>query len=165
MDTKVIWAIVGSFVVIIGLTGLLFWMPAKDSGTTDMATTTDESAVTPATGSTQGTGSAGVPAGAGARTFEKGVYVTTIFFTTKGFVPQSVVITHGEEVRFVNKTSLTMRVGSQVQSGTSSTYYSSISDPKSQPKGGTYQIALTQPGVWSYYSMTGDPFAGLVVVK
>ena len=167
MDTKVTWALIISFVVILGLTGLLFATPAKEANTVnDTATTTNETVVEKPVGSSPSPStSSGNLDGAGARTFEKGVYVTTVFFTTKGFAPQSVIIEHGEEVRFVNKTSLTMRVGSQVASNTSSTFYSAISDQKSQPKGGTYQVALTQPGIWSYYNLTGDPFTGSVIVK
>ncbi len=164
MNTKLILTIVISVAVIGGLVWLLISTPAnKAVPASDIATTTDASAVdTPA--KTQ-SAPALTTSGAGARTFEKGVYVTTVYFTNQGFVPQNITITHGEEVRFVNKTTLTMRVGSQVAANSSSTFYSAISDPRAEPKGGTYQISFTQPGVWSYYSMTGDPYAGVVTVK
>ena len=163
MNAKLIWTIVISAAVILGLAWLLISTPVPQSApASDMGTTTDESA---AQAPIKAPGSAQNTSGAGKRTFEKGVYVTTVYFTSQGFVPQNITITHGEEIRFVNKTTLTMRVGSQTAANSSSTFYSTISDPKAEPKGGTYQISFTQPGVWSYYSMTGDPYAGVVTVK
>lgn len=166
MDSKVILALIGSAVVIFGLTALLFIAPTETlAPQSDVSTTTEMTAPAATKPAVKTVASSVSTAGAGARTFEKGVYVTTIYFTTKGFVPQTLVIDHGEEVRFVNKTTLTMRVGSQTASNASSLHYSAISDPRAQPKGGTYQISLTQPGIWSYYNLTGQPFTGSVTVK
>lgn len=103
-------------------------------------------------------------AGAGVRTFEKGVYVTQVNYTENGFVPATLEIQHGEEVRFVNKTSLTMRVAADEK--LSAIPYQRINQPQSVGKGGTYQVAFTEKGVFSYVNLNTKPVkTGNVYVK
>jgi plastocyanin len=103
-------------------------------------------------------------AGAGARTFEKGVYVTTIYFTDKGFVPAVVEATHGEEVRFINKTSAAMHIIAEEK--TSSIYYRSINQSNTVFKGGTYQLQLPELGVFNYKNLnSSSPQTGQILVK
>lgn len=161
MNEKVLWALGISGLVILALAALLFWLPAPTKNA-EQATDSDTTQGSPALSGAVNKNTAS--SGAGARTFEKGVYVTTVFLTNSGFVPESVVINKGEEVRFVNKTSLTMRVGSQVEN-LSSPVYSAIADPKAESKGGTYQRSFTDAGLWAYFNMTGDPFKGTIFVK
>ena len=105
-----------------------------------------------------------MPTGAGTRVFEKGVYVTLIYLTDQGFVPKNVEIKAGEEIRFVNKTSLTMRVVSDEK--LSNQYYAYFNEPQSVGKGGTYQLSLMQPGLFSYYNLNANPrVTGQVFVK
>ena len=105
-----------------------------------------------------------VPAGAGARTFENGVYVTTIFYTIDGFVPATLELKHGEEVRFVNKTSAVMHVIGDDKA--SSQYYRTVNQPNTLGKGGTNQIALPDVGLFSYYNLGTNPrVSGQVFVK
>lgn len=103
---------------------------------------------------------------AGARVLEDGKYVTYIYFTGKAFVPQTVVISSGEKVRFVDASSLTMRVGSQT-ANLSSSYYSSLNEANPKGKGSTYEITLSQPGVWSYQNLPSSQplITGTVYVR
>jgi plastocyanin len=103
-----------------------------------------------------------VPAGAGARTFEKGVYVTTVFFTDQGFVPSVVEAHHGEEIRFVNKTNAVMHIIADEK--TSSLYYRSINQPNTVGKGGSYQLQLPELGVFNYKNLNGN-HVGQILVK
>ena len=102
--------------------------------------------------------------GTGVRTYENGFYVTTIYLTDQGFVPSTVDVTHGEEVRFVNKTTSVMRVIAEEKS--SSLYYRSISQPGTLPKQDTYQMGLPEVGVFNYYDLNSNPRkSGQIVIK
>ncbi len=103
---------------------------------------------------------------AGARMFEKGMYVTYVYYTRNGFIPQTIVITRSEKVRFVNATSLVMRVGTQPEN-LSSPYYASFNDAKPESQGGTYELVLSEPGVWAYENLAAgqDVKKGTVYVR
>lgn len=100
--------------------------------------------------------------GAGARTFEKGVYVTTVFMTDKGFEPRIVEANNGEEIRFVNKTSRAMHIIAEEK--TSSTYYRNINQSNTVFKGGTYQLQLPDLGIFNYKNLNG-PETGQIIIK
>lgn len=100
--------------------------------------------------------------GAGARTFEKGVYVTTIYFTDNGFVPTTVTATHGEEIRFINKTAAAMHIVADDK--TSSIYYRSINQSNTVFKGGTYQLQLPELGIFNYKNLNGFQ-TGQIIIK
>ena len=55
----------------------------------------------------------GVDIAPGTRVVENGIPVTVVYLTNNGFSPQEVTITSGEEVRFINLTNASMRVGSR----------------------------------------------------
>ena len=134
--------------------------------TTDIATTTADKPAAPSTAGTKPKPQTTTPAspGAGARTFEKGFYVTTIHYTDQGFVPEKVEVNNGEEVRFVNKTSSAMHV--QAESQTSSQYYRAINQPNTVFKGGTYQLQVPEVGVFNYFNINTNPKkSGQVIVK
>lgn len=92
------------------------------------------------------------------RTFENGVYVTTIYYTRNGFDPSKLELKAGEEVRFVNSTTLTMRI--VADDTLSNQYYASFNQPQSVGRGGSYQLALPQPGILTYYNLNSNPRQG-----
>ncbi|MBY0538918.1 hypothetical protein K2P56_00595 [Patescibacteria group bacterium] len=164
-NTGALWAVGLSFVVIIILAVLLFVIPSPAKNTTDTATTTEEVVGDTATPvKPTSTETASYPA-AGSRLMQNGVYVTVIHFTGKAFNPASVTITHGEEVRFINTSNLTMDIGPQ-QPNASSPSYSALNQASAKGKGGIYQVGLTDIGVWAYANLTSNPpIKGIVNVK
>lgn len=155
-------------ILVLSITLWQVWPEEKSSDTvletpateTESDTTTVPKTPTvtkPSTTSTQSTG-------AGVRTFEKGVYVTQVNYTENGFVPATLEIQHGEEVRFVNKTSLTMRIAADEK--LSAIAYQRINQPQSVGKGGTYQVAFTELGVFTYVNLNTKPAkTGNIYVK
>lgn len=103
-----------------------------------------------------------VTVGAGARTYEKGVYVTTVYMTDKGFEPSKVEAQNGEEIRFVNKTSRAMHIIAEDK--TSSVYYRSINQSNTVFRNGTYQLQLPELGVFNYKNLNG-PETGQIIIK
>lgn len=168
--TGALWAAGITFVAIIILAVVLFALPSPSKNTENagVATTTEE-AVTTETAEAKkpvpvATPSATYPA-AGSRIYQNGVYVTVVHFDGKSFNPASLTITHGEEVRFVNTSNLTMDIGSQ-NPNASSPAYSAFNQATAKGKGGTYQIGLTEVGVWAYANQTSNPMIkGNVYVK
>lgn len=160
------WAAGLGLVVITILAVLLFVVPGPTKSTTDTATTTEEVAGdTTAPQKPAGTATSGSYPAAGSRLMQNGVYVTVIHFNGKSFNPASVTITHGEEVRFVNTSNLTMDIGNQIPNA-SSPGYSALNQPAAKGKGGTYQVGLTEIGVWAYANQTSNPpIKGTVIVK
>ncbi len=167
--TGAMWAAGISFAAVIILAVLLFVLPSPSKTPTEngAATTTGETAATPAPAKpASGGASASVsyPA-AGSRLYQNGVYVTVIHFTGKAFNPESVTITHGEEVRFVNTSNLTMDIGPALPNA-SSPAYSALNQASAKGKGGTYQVGLTEVGIWAYANQTSNPqIKGNVYVK
>jgi plastocyanin len=100
------------------------------------------------------------------RIFDDGHYVHVVRFDGTLFSPDILVINSGDAVRFINGSTMTMRVGSRPES-LSSTYYSSISQPAAEGKGATYEYIFTQPGIWSYENIpsTGAPIYGIVFIR
>ncbi len=134
-----------------------------------MSTTTDEAVLEEtATGGTNTTTSKpsapAVSGDAGKRFMQNGVYVTIVEYTDKGFNPSKLEINRGEEVRFVNLDNETMNV--VADNKLSSQVYASFKMPNSVGKGGTYQLAFTDPGIFSYQNVnkTSKP-AGQIFVK
>jgi plastocyanin len=103
-------------------------------------------------------------AGSGKRTFEKGVYVTEVYYTDQGFVPGILEVKRGEEVRFINRTSGVMHIIAEER--TSSLYYRSLNQPNTVGKGGTYQIGMPEAGIMNYYNLNTNPRkAGQIIIK
>lgn len=166
--TGALWAAGISFIAIIILSVLLFVLPNPSKNSTDStATTTEEVAGGSSASAPKPAGSAAqssYPA-AGSRFMQNGVYVTVIHFNGKAFNPAAVTITHGEEVRFVNTSNLTMDIGNQTPNA-SSPGYSALNQAGAKGKGGTYQVGLTDIGVWAYANLTSTPqIKGVVTVK
>ncbi|MBX9765197.1 hypothetical protein K2X83_00990 [Patescibacteria group bacterium] len=167
--TGAVWAAGISFVAIIILAILLFVIPRPANAPENGAATTTPSVETQAPGATakpagSTSGSSSYPA-AGSRFMQNGVYVTAIHFNGKSFNPENVTITHGEEVRFINTSNLTMDIGPQLPNA-SSPAYSALNQPAAKGKGGTYQVGLTEIGVWAYANQTSNPqIKGIVNVK
>lgn len=118
--------------------------------------------VTPKTPKTKAPAAPTPAAGAGARTFERGVYVTTVYMTDKGFEPHTVEAGNGEEIRFVNKTTRPMHIVAEDK--TSSVYYRAINQSNTVFKNGTYQLQLPELGIFNYKNLNG-PEAGQILIK
>lgn len=103
------------------------------------------------------------PAGAGARVFVNGFYVTTIVLTDQGFSPRMVEIRKGEEVRFVNRSTNT-QMHIVADERTSSLYYRSINQSKTVARGGEYQLGLPELGIFNYYNLNSND-TGQIIVK
>lgn len=107
----------------------------------------------------------GVDIAPGTRVVENGIPVTVVYLTNNGFSPQEVTITSGEEVRFINLTNASMRVGSR--SELSSQFYESISQPEPVGIQGVFQFGLSRPGLWSYENATVENarYTGVVYIR
>lgn len=151
--------------LVIALGVISFWpinqIPtvAVDFPTTQEETITD---TTPKPAPTKPKATTPTTSGAGVRTFEKGVYVTTIYYTDNGFVPTTITATHGEEVRFINKTSAAMHIIADDK--TSSIYYRAINQSNTVFKGGVYQLQLPELGIFNYKNLNGS-LTGQIIVK
>jgi plastocyanin len=150
-------------IILIGLiivATLTFWPSVTTPSTSVVAApTTQATTPTPAKA-----GAAALPAGAGARTYENGVYVTTVYYTKTGFVPAQLTLTKGEEVRFVNKTAGVMHVIGDEK--LSSKYYGLVNQQNSLAKDDTYQIKLPELGIFVYSNLNTNPLkSGQIIVK
>jgi plastocyanin len=86
------------------------------------------------------------------RTFEDGHYVTFVYFDGASFSPETVTIDHGESVRFVNLSTLAMRVGTRAEH-LSSGSYSGIDQPNAGSEGTTYDVFFSTPGTWAFENL------------
>lgn len=134
----------------------------------DMSTTTDEVVLEETTtGATTPAAKPSTPTSsgeAGKRFMQNGVYVTIVEYSDTGFNPSKLEINRGEEVRFVNKDNETMYI--VADNKLSSPVYAQLNMPNSLGKGGTYQLAFTQPGIFSYQNVNKNwKPAGQIFVK
>jgi len=164
MDTRTILGIVLVFSLI--LAGYTFLSPTTPTETpnaavTEKTTETVNTVTTPKSSTPKAV--SGTASQAGKRLYENGVYVTVIEHGTYGFTPASLEIKAGEEIRFVNVTNLTMHIIADEKN--SSVAYRDFNQPNTLGKGGAYQIALTQPGIFFYYDLNSNPRAsGIITV-
>lgn len=100
---------------------------------------------------------------AGKRIFEGGVYVTLIEYGKSGFAPSSVTVVRGEEVRFINRSGGTMRIGTDTLK--TSPVYENYKQADTVGAGGIFQISLHVPGTWVYQNLnTKPPVGGTITV-
>jgi plastocyanin len=169
---------IGKLVVIVGvvlvIVGVLSWTGTetpKDVVVTLTPTTTPSStSIVPTLPKAPTVPSVAVPTqpatptGAGARTFENGFYVTTIYLTNTGFVPSSVEVNKGEEVRFVDRANGIMYIVADDKA--SSVYYRAIKQPALAERSSTFQFGVPEAGTFSYYNLNSNPrFSGTIIVK
>lgn len=160
-------ALILAVVIIAGLVWYIMSSSPAQAPTTSEIKTDTPTPTTP-TKTVKSTPTAVTPStttsGAGSRIYDKGQWVTLIYLTNSGFSPAQLEIKAGEEVRFVNKTSLTMRVVSDDK--LSNSFYAYFNQAQSVGKGGTYQLSLMQPGIFIYYNLNSDPrVSGQIIVK
>lgn len=86
------------------------------------------------------------------RVYEDGHYITLVYFDGTSFSPETVTVDHGEAVRFINTSNLTMRVGSRTES-LSSVKYSDITQTNPVGNGGTYDVVFNESGTWAYENL------------
>ncbi len=99
------------------------------------------------------------------RRLVNGVYVTTIAYDGKRFTPPVATVNRGEVVRFVNDANgTTMRIVSNVFNG--SPLYGAFDETQSVGKGGAFALSMSEPGVWGYHNLNGDPdIIGVIYVR
>ena len=157
MSSKTLLGI--ALVIIIGLGIYVYSNPtARTAGIPFLPTVATSTSPEQSNGTAKAPKPAAVPSGAGTRTYENGVYVTQVYLTNTGFVPNTLQLTAKEEVRFVNKTTLTMRIAADDK--LSNKYYGGLNQPTSVGKNGTYQVALVEPGVFTYYNLNSNTSVG-----
>jgi plastocyanin len=98
------------------------------------------------------------------RFMEDGIWVTVVNYTGTRFVPELVTINLGEQVRFVNKDNLSMRITSNDIKG--APLYPGFDQQKSGGTGSTFTFLFNKAGLWPYHNLNGDPgVVGVVFVK
>lgn len=144
MNNKILIAVLAVVVIVFGF--WQFWggsvaLPSDDSMQEEGM---EHDAQTPSSSNTQNTRPA--------HTFEDGHYVNFIYFDGTSFSPETLTIDSGESVRFVNLSTLSMRIGTRVES-LSSPKYASIEQPHVAAEGETYDVFFTEPGTWAYQNL------------
>jgi plastocyanin len=99
------------------------------------------------------------------RSLVNGRYITTVTLTSTGFVPQIVSVGRGESVRFVNKSGGSMRIASNEYQGVP--LLQGLNQERTVGANGTFEITLTEVGVWGYHNGVGTASSpnGIVYVK
>ena len=136
---------------------------AAPQGTT--AEETPKEAVTPAPAAKTPQAERAETAYTATRTLENGRYVTTVTLTSAGFQPQIVTVNRGESVRFVNKSGGAMRIASNEFQGVP--LLKGLNQEKSVGLNGTYEVTLSEVGVWGYQNGIGTAqnVTGIIHVK
>lgn len=155
-------ALVLGAIIIIGGFILIFVPKPTEAPSEDLAATSTPSAIEE--NKPSGVTTPVAPTG-GQRVIEKGIPITVIYLTSLGFSPYEVTVASGEEVRFVNKTSGSMRIGTR--DAESSSFYDNFAQPSVVGKEGTFQIGVTREGIWAYRNLTSPDSAvtGIIYVR
>lgn len=88
--------------------------------------------------------------------------VNEIDYTDAGFVPRELKITHGQSIKFVNKSSGAMRIFSDDTSNAKAT---ELNQSKAIGKGGVYTFNFIYEGVWNYHNQLDESKRGSVIVN
>jgi len=169
MNSKnAIWWVIGLIAIVIAVSLVVSNNKDKDNVGTDNATAGDDTSLTPDDEEVRQAELAYARAQAAyskSRVKEGVKFVTIVNYTRAGgFDPQIISINRGESVRFVNKSSEVMRVTSNTFEN--APIYPGFNQAASVGLGGTYSLSFTQPGVWGYHNLNGDPtVVGIVYVK
>jgi len=89
--------------------------------------------------------------------------VTTVRYTSTGFVPNTITVTRGQGVKFINDTGLAFWVVSNDHPGHS--IYPGFDQGRSLGKGGVYTFTFNDPGTWKYHNENNLNHGGTVIVK
>ncbi len=84
----------------------------------------------------------------------------TVVYTNSGFVPNSLIVTVGTKVTFINQSGNTMWVGSD--SHPVHTEYSAFDQLKT---GESYSFAFTETGTYNYHNHVFPSHTGMVIVE
>jgi plastocyanin len=99
---------------------------------------------------------------AGKRILSEGIYVTIIEYTKSGFAPRSLSVTAGEEIRFVNYSGGTMKIGTDILNTTIG--YANYKQPNTVGSSGVFQIAVPTEGTWVYQNLNNPSATGTIKV-
>ena len=88
-----------------------------------------------------------------------GVYV--IYYYKTGFSPNDLKIKRGTSVRFINKSSTSMRVFAVDQSDL---FHKQLNQSKTVGYDGIYDYTFTQVGLWEYMNATSEGHRGKILV-
>ena len=87
----------------------------------------------------------------------------TVRYTSTGFIPATLEIIRGQNVKFVNDTTLTMWVASNDHP--THTLYPGFDQGRSVGKDGTFNFIFTEPGTWKYHNHNSPSQGGAVIVR
>lgn len=87
----------------------------------------------------------------------------TVRYTDAGFVPESVTVTAGSTVTFVNESSSGMWVASAMHPTHS--LLPGFDALQSFVRGGTYEYMFTKVGTWKYHNHVNPTAVGTIIVQ
>ncbi len=157
MNKKFFYAVLLLGVVFIG--GYFFWMnepmvvvnPALEEETLLVSASTSSTSVTSRKTEVQKTNKTS--------TVSKNTYVVN--YTEDGFEPSEIQIPRGAAVKFVNKTTASMRI---FASQNAKPPFSDLNQPKALGQNGEYVFNFVYSGIWEYYnSLNPEDVANVVV--
>ena len=89
----------------------------------------------------------------------EGVYL--IYYYKTGFSPNDLTIKRGTSVRFINKSSTSMRVFATDQSDL---FHKQLNQSQTVGYNGVYEYTFTQVGLWEYTNATNNIHLGKILV-
>ncbi|OGD68206.1 hypothetical protein A2996_02375 [Candidatus Campbellbacteria bacterium RIFCSPLOWO2_01_FULL_34_15] len=89
----------------------------------------------------------------------EGVYL--IYYYKSGFSPNDLTIKRGTSVRFINKSSTSMRVFATDQSDL---FHKQLNQSQTVGYDGVYEYTFTQVGLWEYTNATNNIHLGKILV-
>ncbi|MDD2934848.1 MAG: hypothetical protein PHX25_00010 [Candidatus Pacebacteria bacterium] len=88
-----------------------------------------------------------------------GVYL--IYYYKTGFSPNDLTIKRGTSVRFINKSSTSMRI---FATGQSDLFHKQLNQSQTVGYDGIYEYTFTQVGLWEYTNATNNIHLGKILV-
>lgn len=85
-----------------------------------------------------------------------------VYYDQDGFHPANFVIKGGTSVRFINRSTLSMRVSSVIQNG--APIYTEFDQIYSVGRGGYYDFNFSKAGTWSFTNQSVPKHFGIVTV-
>lgn len=86
----------------------------------------------------------------------------TVSYTNSGFMPNTITVTAGNSISFVNNSDMALRIVSEPEYG--ETAYKGLHQSKSEPKGSVFTFTFTQVGTWSYTNLNNKNHIGFITV-
>lgn len=156
IDSK---SVVAIGVILAALVGYLWWSQGDSGLSDDRQSATEQPAVSESTVPAQKTAPKAATTDVSITT--EGIYVVT--YKPTGFTPNTLEISTGKSVRFLNNSGKAMRIVSMDTSG--SPVYSALSQSKTVGQGGVYEYSFIYEGTYVYQNINNPADQGTIVVK